>query len=198
MNRAFRRIVACAVAAGLLGLPAPLRADDYADQFSPTSPGVVGEAAKAVVDRVFGVKGEAADIRYHALELSNHSPMNAGIRSALLPGWGQWFNRQPVKAAALFMAITAGAYGAMRSYDKSNDSYDSYKAIGVRNDSSFEDYERHRTQFYVLGGATIALWGYSVFDAYRHAYNPLWSREPSIQLTLQEDGASVEWRRRFQ
>lgn len=202
MNDRFRPIVAIAAALGLCAAPFPCAAQsqDYGSQFSTAHPGVVGEAgeaAKAVVDRVFGVKGEAADIRYHELELSNHSPVNAGIRSTLLPGWGQWFNRQPVKAAALFLVIGAGAVGAVRTYHQSNSDYDTYKAIGSRNDSSYDDYSRHRTQALILGGATVTLWAYAVWDAYRNAYNPLWGQDPSVQLALRDDGASVQWRRRF-
>ncbi len=199
MNKFFRRITSLSLAALLFaGAPtaraaAPSDGNDYA----PGGAGVVGEAAKAVVDRVFGVKGEAADIKYHAIELSNHSPVNAGIRSALLPGWGQQFNRQPVKAAALFMVITVGAFGAVKAYHQSNDDYNKYKSIGNRNDSSFDDYGRHRTQAYVLGGATLGLWVYSIFDAYRYAYNPLWSREHSVEVALLDDGAGVQWHRKF-
>lgn len=198
MNNFFRRAIAFALVSALLGssLPAAAATNDGND-FSPNHPGVVGEAAKAVVDRVFGVKGEAADIRYHAIELSNHSPVNAGIRSALLPGWGQQFNRQPVKAAALFVVITVGAFGAVKSYHLSNDDYDKYKAIGNRNDTSYDDYGRHRTQALVLGGATVLLWVYSIFDAYRYAYNPLWGRDPSVQLALTDTGATMNWRRKF-
>jgi hypothetical protein len=176
----------------------PVRAQSFGDEFTPSQPpSVVGEAAKAVVDRVFGVEGEAADIKYHAVELSNHSPLNAGIRSALLPGWGQWFNRQPVKAAAFFTVITLGAYGALHSYHRSNRDYDEYEAIGNRNDTSYDDYTRHRTQALILGGTAAFLYVYSIFDAYRNAYNPLWSQEPSVQLALNAGGATVEWRRRF-
>lgn len=201
MNNNSRRSLAIVVAAVVgSAVPCTAQPQNYSGQFSTTPPGVVGEAgeaAKAVVDRVFGVNGEAADIRYHAIELSNHSPVNAGVRSAFLPGWGQWFNRQPVKATALFVVVTGAAYGAVRTYHQSNSDYDVYKAIGSRNDPSYDDYSRHRTQAIILGSAAATLYLYSIWDAYRNAYNPLWSREPSVQLALRGDGASLQWRRRF-
>jgi len=199
MNKLLKKFLALTLAAALMGgsVPASAVGPSEGSDYSPGGMGVMGEAGKAVVDRVFGVKGEAADIRYHALELSNHSPVNAGIRSALLPGWGQQFNRQPVKAAALFMVITVGAFGAVKAYRQSNDDYDNYRSIGNRNDSTYSDYTRHRTQAYVLGGAALGLWAYSIYDAYRYAYNPLWSRERSVDIALLEEGAGVEWHRKF-
>ena len=194
-----RRLLPVAAALALALAPLQARAaDDYgAGGFEPSTTGVLGEAAKAVVDRVFGVKGEAADIKYHAVELSNHSPVNAGIRSAIVPGWGQWFNRQPVKASALFVVVAAGVVGTVKTHNRANDAYDAYKAEGLRNGSKYDDYVSARTNMLVLGGATIFLWAYGIFDAYHNAYNPLWSQEPSVQLAALPDGAAVTYRRRF-
>lgn len=196
MNVNLRRSLT-AVAA-LAFLAGPLRAEDYGGGgFDASQPSVLGEAAKAVVDRVFGVKGEAADIKYHAIELSNHSPLNAGIRSAIVPGWGQWFNRQPVKATALFIVVVGGAYGAVRLNHAANSAYDEYKSDGLKNGAKYDDYQRQQTQSALLGGAAVLLWGYSVWDAYHNAYNPLWSEARSVEIALLPDGAAVEWRKRF-
>jgi hypothetical protein len=198
MNADIRRTIAVLLTVALVGGSGPVHADEYGEgAFQPSQPSVVGEAAKAVVDRVFGVKGEAADIRYHAVELSNHSPVNAGIRSAIVPGWGQWFNRQPVKAVALFMVVAGGAYGTIRMRERSSDSYDEYKAFGIRSGPEYDDYERQRSQALILGSATLFLWGYTVWDAYRNAYNPLWSKDTSVDVALLSDGAAVEWRKKF-
>ncbi len=191
------KFILCSLAALPL-LAGPLRAEDYGGGgFEPSQTSVIGEAAKAVMDRVFGVKGEAADIKYHAIELSNHSPLNAGIRSAIVPGWGQWFNRQPVKATSLFIVVVGGVYGAVRLSHAANSSYDEYQSDGVRNGSKFDDYQRQKTQSEVLGGAAFLLWGYTIWDAYHNAYNPLWSQARSVDVALLPDGAEVEWRKRF-
>lgn len=184
--------------AAVIALGVPLQAADYgAGGFETSQPGVLGEAAKTVADRVFGVKGEAADIKYHAIELSNHSPLNAGIRSAIVPGWGQWFNRQPAKAAALFLVVAGGAYGTLKMRRRANDAYDEYKAFGIQSGSQYDDYEKRRSQMIILGSATLFLYGYTIWDAYRNAYNPLWSDSNRIDVALIPDGAAVEWRRRF-
>ncbi|MBV9079981.1 MAG: hypothetical protein JO102_02555 [Elusimicrobia bacterium] len=167
-----------------------------ADFIAPTG-GPASEAAKAVEDRVFGVQGGAADVKYHAIELSNHSPVNAGIRSLILPGWGQWFNREPVKASALFMVTAAAGYGSYRAYNSSRNSWDTYHEHGFRADSAYDDYTRERNQALLLGGATIVLWLYSSWDAYNNAYNPLWSKAPSVEVALNPGGADVQWRKRF-
>jgi hypothetical protein len=195
MNRSLRHFLVVLV---LALVPSFVFGDDYSGEgMSVEAPGAMGEAAKAVVDRVFGVEGEAANIDYHAIELSNRSPFNAGIRSALLPGLGQRFNRQPVKGAILFTAVAVGLFGTLRTYDKSDDSYEEYEATGNSDDPAYDDYSRFRTQSMVLGGATLAIWIYSVVDAYRNAYNPLVTEDTGVQLALNETGAAVEWRRRF-
>ena len=66
-------------------------ADDYA------MPGNVGrEASRATFGRALADEGVASDIDYHVIEVQKHSPGNAALRSALLPGWGQRFNGQKV------------------------------------------------------------------------------------------------------
>jgi len=197
MNNRFLFLAVLLFGAHLSALPLFGAEDTAPEDISTTPPAVVGEAGKAVVDRVFGVKGNTEEIDYYAIEVSNHSPFNAGLRSALLPGWGQRFNRQPVKGAVLFAAVLLGAYGTVQTYGQSRDDYDTYEATGNRSDPTYDDYSRRRTQAALLGGATVALWAYSVFDAYRNAYNPLYGSDPAFQLALQDDGASLEWQRRF-
>lgn len=170
-----------------------VRAADYEESHS-----AVGEAAKAVVDRVFGVKGEAGNIDYHVVEFSKVSPMNSAVRSALIPGWGQHFNRQPVKGSVLFLSFAATTFGAFYLNSKSNHSYDDYKARGSRNDSLFDDYEDEKSQATILGIGAGLIWAFSIFDAHRNAYNSLYSRNVHVDLAYAPNETSVRVSKKFQ
>lgn len=162
-----------------------------------TEPSAVGEAARAVVDRVFGVKGEAGNIEYHVVEFSKVSPTSSAVRSALLPGWGQHFNRQPVKGSVLFLSFAASAFGAFYLNAKAGNTYDDYKARGSKNDPLFDDYEDEKSQATILGMGAGLIWAFSVFDAYRNAYNPLYTREMNLELAYADSETSVRVTKKF-
>jgi hypothetical protein len=158
---------------------------------------IIGEAAKAAVGRVFGVKGEGGNIDYHVVELNNHSPANASVRSLLVPGWGQAFNGQRIKGVVAFLSVGAAAGGSLALFNKANQSYDHYNDLGVKDDPSYNDYKRERTQSLLLGTAAILLWVYSVVDAYHNAYNPVLTRDNSMDVAFDSKGEHLIWRRKF-
>ena len=43
-----------------------------------------------------------ADTTTHADSVTVKSPMGALVRSMVVPGWGQWYNEQPIKGAVIF------------------------------------------------------------------------------------------------
>jgi hypothetical protein len=143
----------------------------------------IGEATKAIGERVFGVQGDASNIEYHVVDLNNRSPENAALRSLFIPGWGQRFNRQRAKGTLFFLTTIGSIVGAVQLYNKSQDTYDEYKVRGERSSSLYDDYEEQQSQALILGGFALVLWGFSVIDAYRNAYRPLYSQN-KLQLSM--------------
>ncbi len=158
---------------------------------------VIGEAATAVVDRVFGVKGEAANIDYHVVEFTKVSPTNSAVRSLFVPGWGQHFNRQRVKGSVLFLAFAASTFGALHLYNKSQNTFDDYNNRGVKDDPLYSDYEDQKTQSTLLGAGAIFIWAFSIFDAYKNAYNPLYTKNVTLDLAYSPDESSLRLNKRF-
>lgn len=179
----------------------PLRAEGPAnvesDVSAPMPGSYVGQAAEAVVGRVFGVEGDASDIKYHVFELTNHSPASAATRSFFIPGWGQAFNNQRAKGTVFFFATVGALVGTVHMYNKAEHTYDDYKSVGARDSSLYDDYKSQRTRAIALGGVTALLWTIGVVDAYRHAYNPLYSQNPSVDVAFSDDGALIRLRKNF-
>jgi hypothetical protein len=195
-----KKIVAGFLVFSLSGFSPVLRLAQAEDAYAPPGPAAMPrEAARAVVGRVFGVGGDAGDIKYHEFELTTHSPGNAAVRSLLIPGWGQQFNRQPTKGTLFFLTAVGAGAASVIAFKKSRDSYDTYKAKGVKDDSSYTDYVSQRNQAGVLGGLAIGLWIVSIVDAYRNAYTPLYGEGPprEIQVVLEDDGACLVYQKSF-
>jgi len=157
----------------------------------------VGEAVEAVVGRVFGVEGDASDIKYHVFELTQHSPLSAATRSLVVPGWGQHFNNQPAKGTIFFITTAGALVGSVRLYNESTHSYDDYKKQGVQDGPLYDDYKNQRVTALALGGVTAVLWLAGVIDAYRNAYSPLYSKNPSIDVAFINDGARLVVKKNF-
>ena len=177
----------------VLGQPGgPAEAVKNADNASS-----VAGAGKAVFGRVFGFQDQGGDVDYYTFDLSKRDRFNSTVRSAFIPGWGQAFNEQRVKGGALFFTTSLALAGSIILHNKSKDSFDDYQAEGRINGSKFDDYETERIQSIVLGSAAAALWVYGLIDAYRNAYNPLWSKNTSIELSLLPHESHIHWKRRF-
>jgi hypothetical protein len=192
-------VTACFFVSGMLPVFAESPDEIYTPDFS-IHPPVSGEAAKSVVDRVFGVQGEAASIEYHVYELSNRTPTSSAIRSAVVPGWGQFFNDQPTKGVLFFTVFTAALAGSIIQYRASRDSFTDYRTTGIKNSSTFDDYEDEKQQSWILAGVAVAMWGVAVWDAHSNAYTSLYSTEAPLQLAVNhgaESEAILKWRRKF-
>lgn len=157
----------------------------------------VGEAADAVVGRVFGVEGRASDIMYHEYDFTTHTPASAAMRSLIIPGWGQSFNGQRTKGIIFFITTVGAAIGGIKLYDKSTRTHREYRNRGVRDDSIYDDYESQRTRAFALGGVAAVLWTAGVIDAYRHAYSRLYSKEASVDVVFVDDGAQITLKKSF-
>lgn len=84
------------------------------------------------------------------------SPTAAAIRSAVLPGWGQWYNGAPVKGVILGL-ITLGATANT-----------AYRYLQMRRAGSYS-YDL-TTAFLGALILNVAAWGYTVADAFVDAY----------------------------
>lgn len=154
-------------------------------------------APELVLGRVFGVEGYGGDISYHSLDLSEHSPAHAALRSALFPGWGQQFNRHYVKGYLVSGSFIATALGSILLYNSAVKNFDDYNSKGVKNDGLYDDYKTQRSQAFILGTLATLIWGYSVVDAYQNGYKAVWSQDQSIQLCLNNESTEVVYSRKF-
>ena len=186
-----------AVLAGLLA--APLSAQPrYTDESFQTERGTLPEeAADAMLGRMFGVKGYAPDVQYYVLDFTSHSPGNAAIRSALVPGWGQAFNGNQVKGTLWFSAFALAAVGSAVMANQADKTHDEYEATGRNNGPLYDDYEREYKLSLVLAAAAVGVWAMSVVNAYRQGYDALWSQAPAIDVVYAGDTAGVRWKKRF-
>jgi hypothetical protein len=191
--------------ATLFGTIAPVRAQDptpgaivaSSTDGASSTPSVVGQAAEAVVGRVFGVEGDASNIEYHVIEFTSHTPGAAATRSLLIPGWGQFFNRQKPKGAVFFLTTVGAIVASARLYDKANHSYDQYRALGDRDGSKYDDYRRDHNRAIIFGGAAAVIWIVSIFDAYHNAYKPLYSQASSVDVAFADGGAQLRLKKTF-
>lgn len=195
MNYKNLRLVIAALIAVSSSL-SPLQAADEESIFGPDKTSILKETGRPA-SRVFGVQGPAPEVDYYIIEMTQHSPKSSAIRSAFVPGWGQAYNRQRVKGALLFTTFAALTFGAIEQYNASKDSYDTYRERGLSGDPSYDDYESEQTRAWILGTAALALWGFAIVDAYRNAYNPLWSKKDGVEIVAMSDGGGLVWKKSF-
>lgn len=159
--------------------------------------GRIGKAGERPASRAFGVQGPADNIKYKPISFSRHSPGNAALRSALIPGWGQVFNQQRVKGISFFTMTALAATGALSLRSDYRRLYDQYEARGLKDDALYDEYKKKKTQSMALGVAAGLLWLIGIVDAHQNAYNPVFSREGGIEVIADADSTRLEWRKRF-
>jgi hypothetical protein len=114
---------------------------------------------------VFGPYDTGGKINYHDFDLSDHSRSSAGIRSLLVPGWGQFFNGEERKGTLLFSVTAILAVSAFSTYNNAQNSYDDYRSTGRKDSSTYNDYSSKLNLSIILTGLTAVMWGVSVHDA---------------------------------
>ncbi|MDR1195831.1 MAG: DUF5683 domain-containing protein [Endomicrobium sp.] len=100
------------------------------------------------------------------LDFSEIKPVNASVRSAFMPGWGQSWNKQPVKAWATFGIFAASTIGALYFNSNAFYKYDKYEQSGIRDEKYYDEYEDNYNVSKILTFVAIGTWLYSVIDAY--------------------------------
>ncbi len=97
------------------------------------------------------------------------TPFNAGLRSLLLPGWGQFFNQERTKGYVIAGATVLSLAAAIMMYNKANDTYNEYQDKGIRDDPLYDDYSKQLDQSRIFGYLTAGVWVWGVVDAYLFA-----------------------------
>ncbi len=97
------------------------------------------------------------------------TPMNASLRSLLLPGWGQFFNQQKTKGYIITAGALAGLTGAILMYSKANDTYSKYEKKKEPEHPLYDDYCEQLDTSRICGYVAAAFWTWGVIDAYLFA-----------------------------
>jgi hypothetical protein len=105
------------------------------------------------------------------IDLSDRTPVNAGLRSLILPGWGQFFNDQPLKGYIVAGSAVVTVIGSYLLNEQANGTYNDYLNKGLKNDQLYSDYEMRQQQAMIVSYVAIGVWAYGVADAYIFAMN---------------------------
>lgn len=128
---------------------------------------------------IFGNKAVAAEDET-AAEKWKPSPTGAAIRSLVFPGWGQAYNRRPLKSV-VYGGIQEGLIYSIYLQHKQ---YLYYDRLGEDREAGFYKNDRNRLTWY-LAGATIL----SVMDAFVDAH--LYGFDVSDQLSFVKQNKGV-------
>ncbi len=97
------------------------------------------------------------------------TPLNASLRSVVVPGWGQFFNQQKTKGCIVAGATLLSLTTAVLMSNKANSTYSDYEAKGVANDPLYDDYSTQFNTSVMFGCITAAIWVWGAVDAYLFA-----------------------------
>lgn len=115
--------------------------------------------------------------------------MGALMRSAAIPGWGQFYNDRPVKGI-LLGAVELGLLAMfLKEYSVAEDARNDFLESGDPLDE--ERYETHRERRLNLIWLTAASWLYGMMDAYVDAHLFAFEEENSVFGREAGIGASV-------
>ena len=132
-------------------------------------------------------------------DFSEYTELNAAIRSAVMPGWGQGWNGQKTKGWIVFGVFAVSVFGAFYYLNKSEGDYDSYKKLGSRDSSYYDDYEKDLNTSRTLGCIAAAVWIFAVVDAYFVAKkeSKKYAFEKFNVDTYGKDGVMLRYKTRF-
>lgn len=123
----------------------------------------------------------------------------AATRSLLVPGWGQFYNRQRPKGGTLFLLAVGGAAGALLMDARSRDSYQEYRLQGSVSGDAYDRYSREKDFSNLCAVVSIAAWTGAVWDAYIQGkklgriYNEK-ARAPGVELAVGPGAVAAAWR----
>ncbi len=100
------------------------------------------------------------------LDLSQKTPTNSAIRSAIFPGWGQYFNGQKNKGYILMGSEFVSLTTTILLYNQAEETYKKYEEKGVKNDPLYDEYSTQMDYVYIGTAVSIGIWIYAIVDAY--------------------------------
>jgi len=116
----------------------------------------------------------------------------AVLHSLLLPGWGQFDNKQPQKGLVIAGSEVVLIGGAIIEEINSDKAYDRYNSA-TGNDIEYQ-YNKanryHKTGNY-LAICAVLLWGYNVLDSY------IYSKKSSLAMDMEKDRFIVSYKITF-
>ncbi len=114
------------------------------------------------------------------------NPTGALLRSAVIPGWGQFYNERPVKGIVMG-SVELGLLGWLLA--------EHLAALEARSSGDDASYLRHVSRRLDLIWYTSAAWLFGMLDAYVDAY--LYSFETENEVFRKETGLGAELFFRF-
>lgn len=135
-----------------------------------------------------------------SLDFTEKKPVNASLRSALMPGWGQMWNEQPTKAWITFGVFAVSVASAFYFNSEADKKYDKYEEQGLINGDYYSDYEDNRTISQVFTFVAIGTWVYGIIDAYFTTKKQNAAPKPSsinLSYNHKDNGLYLSYSKRF-
>jgi hypothetical protein len=129
------------------------------------------------------------------INFSDHTPVNAGLRSLILPGWGQFFNHQKTKGFIVSGSAVVTVLGSYLLYTGASNTYNDYEKKGLKDDTLYSDYETQQQQAMIVSLIAAGVWIYGVVDAFVIAKKPVKTEGLFIIPTLK--GMKLAYSKRF-
>ena len=140
-----------------------------------------------------------ADACTFKIDCTHYSALNAAVRSALMPGWGQGWNEQKTKGWIVFGIFAGSVAGCILFNREAEKNYSDYEEIGARNSSKYDDYKDNLNISRILGGVALATWIYAVVDAYfvGKSRESLYVRNHFDVQLCSNDGVMLKYKTKF-
>lgn len=139
---------------------------------SPKILEVFKQARRSYMDRVMS---EPAIYRMPQADVR----LSASWRSLLLPGWGQIYKQQKIKASVIIAAQVLSLAALVVMQAETERRHDDYLAIRDYQDPAIEDrYQDYRRAYRfrnVVGYVTLGVWAFNYLDA---LYTPVFKKTP--------------------
>ncbi|MFH1378836.1 MAG: DUF5683 domain-containing protein [bacterium] len=145
------------------------------------------------------LRADAEPLGKKKIYLKRYTPRNAAIKSALLPGWGQYANHREGKAYAIAITEIITLSSAYALFYTAQDKYDEYTDKGLKDDELYDDYESYMQGSLIAGGLSVGIWLYSIAEAYVFARDEIKRRNRESSLRLHYDGTKtvLAYQRKF-
>ncbi|MCG9127082.1 hypothetical protein JT359_05705 [Candidatus Poribacteria bacterium] len=124
------------------------------------------------------------------------SPVGTMVRSAFVPGWGQYHSRNYFRGGLVQLGIVSSVVGAYLAHQSFSSHYDTYVLTASNEpDDSFTVLESYDTanqkyklqMFFIYSG--IGFWVYSIIDSY--VSSNFYNANSQIQ-SIKEDAQQIE------